>query len=52
MTKLQQQAADRGIPIKLSVFRANPRAVIFYERLGFRETRRTDAFIQMMWQAD
>ncbi len=46
---LQEEAASRGVPIRLVVFRTNPRAVRFYERFGFRTTGETDAHVEMSW---
>jgi len=48
---LQRSAALRGLPLKLRVFPTNPRAQLFYERLGFRETGRTRTGIEMEWRA-
>ena len=48
--QVQQTAADRGIPVKLSVFVTNPRAEAFYARLGFTQTGQTEALIAMTWR--
>lgn len=47
---LQREAAGRGVSVDLTVFRTNPRAERFYERLGFRRTGRTEAFVEMRWE--
>ncbi len=41
------QAAQRGVPVTLSVVPANPRARRFYERLGFAVTKVESPFITM-----
>ncbi|MDQ3486935.1 MAG: GNAT family N-acetyltransferase [Acidobacteriota bacterium] len=41
------QAAQRGVPVTLSVVPANPRAQSLYERLGFAVTKIENPFIQM-----
>lgn len=41
MEAAEELAADQGIPtIELNVWEANPRALAFYERLGYRTIRR------------
>jgi len=50
VTRLQQEAVERGVPVNLSLFRTNPRSINFYERLGFRRTGETDAYIKMSWR--
>ena len=47
--RLQRDAAGHGVPIELVVFRTNPRAERFYERLGFERTGRSAAFVEMRW---
>lgn len=49
---LQQEAAGRGQALRLSVFRTNPRALSFYQGLGFRVTEETEAFHRLEWRAD
>jgi ribosomal protein S18 acetylase RimI-like enzyme len=39
-------ARDRGVPVRLQVFRESP-AVRFYERLGFRRTGETETHVRM-----
>lgn len=50
--QLQQQAAERGVRLDLSVFRSNRRAQDFYARLGFHRTGGTDTHIEMSWRED
>ena len=45
-----EQAAARGLPVKLGVFHQN-RAVAFYQRLGFQEFDRTETHILMEWHS-
>ena len=47
--QVQQDAAGRGIPVKLSVFATNPRAEALYARLGFVRTAQTEQLIEMTW---
>jgi GNAT superfamily N-acetyltransferase len=42
------RAKGRGVPVRLGVLLKN-RARVLYERLGFRETGRTDTHILMEW---
>jgi ribosomal protein S18 acetylase RimI-like enzyme len=49
--RLQRTAAERGVPVYLSVFRTNRQAQEFYERLGFLTTSRTDELTEMSWNA-
>ena len=51
MRQLQQESEKGGVPLELVLFRTNPRALEFYERLGFKETGRTSDFIEMSWHA-
>jgi ribosomal protein S18 acetylase RimI-like enzyme len=46
---LQAEAAERGVPLVLEVFLANRRAHALYQRLGFRETRRSGPKREMRW---
>lgn len=41
------RAANRHVPIRLQVLRANLRARRLYERLGFREIEQTEAYVHM-----
>jgi len=49
--QLQTQAAAKGVPLELGVFRTNTSARQFYERLGFGKTYNTETHIQMSWKA-
>lgn len=49
--QLQQLAASQGVPVKLRVFVSNPRALQFWERMGFVVRGQTDAQIEMSWPA-
>ena len=49
---LMQAAASRGMPLRLSVFRTNPRALEFYESLGFQTTTETPEFHRLEWTAN
>jgi GNAT superfamily N-acetyltransferase len=46
---VQRCAADAGMPLTLSVHRANPGARRRYAALGFRCTADDDVSMQMMW---
>ncbi|KAK0645798.1 acyl-CoA N-acyltransferase [Cercophora newfieldiana] len=50
--KLQAKAAQRGVPLVLGVFEANPRARALYERLGFKEFHREGIKALMRWEPD
>lgn len=52
MRSLQQEASGRCQPLRLSVFRTNPRALSFYQGLGFRVTEETEAFHRLEWLAE
>jgi ribosomal protein S18 acetylase RimI-like enzyme len=49
--QIQRRASERKIPLTLSVFRTNDRALRFYEKLGFIRTGKTEAHIEMSWHA-
>ncbi|MCP4200691.1 MAG: GNAT family N-acetyltransferase [bacterium] len=49
--QLQQESRECGVPLELVLFRTNPRARELYERLGFKQTGQTDAFVKMSWHA-
>ena len=51
MVSLQEEAGRLGQPLRLSVFRTNPRALSFYQGLGFRVTEETEAFHRLEWLA-
>ncbi|RYD19762.1 MAG: GNAT family N-acetyltransferase [Verrucomicrobiaceae bacterium] len=52
MEELKRRAGARQVPVRLSVFRTNPRVVAFYERLGFRVECETETGWRMVWEAD
>lgn len=49
MRGFQKKAAQLGQPLRLSVFRTNPRALSFYQNLGFRVTEETPEFHRLEW---
>lgn len=49
MEGLQRRAQEARLPLRLSVFRTNPRALAFYQRLGFRIEETTDSGVRMGW---
>ena len=42
MTLILEEARQLGLPVRLSVLKVNPRALAFYQRLGFTHTGETD----------
>jgi ribosomal protein S18 acetylase RimI-like enzyme len=50
--RLQRQAVRRGVPVNLSVFRTNRRAMSFYQRLGFRQIGESDTHFKMSWRPE
>jgi GNAT superfamily N-acetyltransferase len=44
---VMEEARKRGLPIRLQVMKVNPRALTFYERLGFLRTGETKTHILM-----
>lgn len=50
MQGVMAQARQQGVPIRLRVLQANPRARRFYERLGFRCTGATESHDLLEWQ--
>jgi ribosomal protein S18 acetylase RimI-like enzyme len=49
MSDLKRDAAERSLSLRLSVFSTNPRALKFYETLGFRVTDVTPEFHRLEW---
>ena len=47
---LQQEATAGQLPIILHVEVNNPRAIQFYQRLGFEEVNHLSTHIKMEWQ--
>jgi len=50
MEDLMGETVRRGVPLRLSVFRTNPRALKFYEVLGFQVTEATAEFHRLEWR--
>ena len=42
LRRLLERAEKRGVPVRLQSLKVNPRALVFYERHGFRRTGETD----------
>jgi GNAT superfamily N-acetyltransferase len=42
MSLIPEEARQLGLPVRLRVLKVNPRALAFYERLGFTRTGETD----------
>ena len=49
MLGFQEEAAHAGLPLRLSVFRTNLRALAFYKSLDFRVTAETEEFHRLEW---
>ena len=47
MLSVMEQGSSLGLPIRLQVMKVNPRAVAFYERLGFTITGETATHVLM-----
>jgi len=45
MLRIVRKARRLGLPVRLGVLKANPRALAFYGRLGFRRTGETETHI-------
>jgi GNAT superfamily N-acetyltransferase len=50
MLLVMDEARRRGLPVRLRVMKVNPRARVFYERLGFKRTGEIDTHDLMEWQ--
>jgi ribosomal protein S18 acetylase RimI-like enzyme len=48
LESMQRRAQGRRVPVRLGTYLEN-RAVVLYERVGFREIGRTDTHILMEW---
>lgn len=51
MNLIKERAMSMILPIRLSVFKTNPRVISFYERLGFEIHERTETGCKMFWLA-
>lgn len=51
MSLIMEEARELGLPVRLRVMKVNPRARVFYERLGFTCTGETDTHNLMEWAA-
>jgi ribosomal protein S18 acetylase RimI-like enzyme len=49
MAGLKMEAERCALPLRLSVFRSNPRAERFYEGLGFRVSGMNEDLVRMEW---
>jgi GNAT superfamily N-acetyltransferase len=49
MLLIMEEARQLHLPIRLRVLKVNPRALAFYQRLGFVRTGETDAHVLMEW---
>lgn len=47
MALVMDEARELGLPVRLQVLKINPRAIAFYERLGFERTGQTDTHLLM-----
>ena len=50
LKRLQRESSARKVALELAVFRTNPNALKFYERIGFRRTGETSTHIEMSWR--
>jgi GNAT superfamily N-acetyltransferase len=48
--EILEDADRRGLPVKLRVLKVNPRALRFYERLGFHALSETETHFQMEYE--
>jgi GNAT superfamily N-acetyltransferase len=49
MWLVMEEARRLGLPVRLRVMKVNPRALAFYQRLGFLRTGETDPHDLMEW---
>jgi GNAT superfamily N-acetyltransferase len=47
MMRIIEEAAVSGLPVRLQVLKVNKRAVVFYQRLGFRSIGESDTHVIM-----
>lgn len=51
MLFIMKEARKLGLPVRLRVMKVNPRALAFYERLGFMYTGETDTHNLLEWDS-
>ena len=51
MLLIMEEARELGLPVRLRVMKVNPRALAFYQRLGFLRTGETDTHDLMQWDS-
>jgi RimJ/RimL family protein N-acetyltransferase len=51
MLAIMEEAHGRGVSVRLRVLKVNPRARVFYERLGFVRAGETGTHDLMEWRA-
>ncbi|MDP3062545.1 MAG: GNAT family N-acetyltransferase, partial [Chloroflexota bacterium] len=49
MLLIIEEARQLGLPVRLRTLKVNPRALAFYQRLGFMRTGETDTHDLMEW---
>lgn len=52
MMLIMEEARRLGLPVRLRVLKVNPRAMTFYQRLGFKRTGETDSHDLMEWVSE
>jgi GNAT superfamily N-acetyltransferase len=52
MSLIMGEARELGVPVRLRVLKVNPRALAFYQRLGFVRTGESDTHDLMEWAPD
>jgi ribosomal protein S18 acetylase RimI-like enzyme len=51
MLLIMEEACQLGLHVRLRVLKTNPRALVFYQRLGFTRTGETATHDLMEWCA-
>jgi len=51
MLLIMEEASRLGLPIRLRVMKANPQALVFFQRLGFMRTSETATHDLMEWSS-
>ena len=49
MAQIMAEAQALRLPVRLQVLKVNPRAVAFYERLGFHRSGESETHVQLEW---